>query len=159
MEIYEMSVLEVINKHDEISQRDISERVGISLGTVNLLINKFVKVGLVKVESLNGKKVKYILTPGGFAVLTKKTVDYISRSYSAILKVKAYMHDVLRFHYSEGEVVLIYGARDEVYDVLLEVLKSREIEHKTIETYVGVKKFVHWESEIEEGIFLLGGIG
>lgn len=159
MEMYEMSVLEVISKYDEISQRDISNRVGISLGMVNLLIHKFVKVGLVKVESLNGKKVKYILTPNGFSFLTKKTVDYISRSYSAVLKVKAHMDEVLHNHYTDGEVVLIYGAQDEIYDVLLEVLKSRDIPYKTLENYDNISKFVHWEVEIQHGIFLLGGIG
>ncbi len=158
MEMYEMSVLEVISKYDEISQRDISNKVGISLGMVNLLIHKFVKVGLVKVENLNGKKVRYILTPSGFTVLTKKTVDYISRSYAAILKVKAHMDDVLQTHYSDGETVLIYGAHDEVYDVLLEVLKNRDINYKTIDYYEEVDKFVHWEVEIQQGIFLLGGV-
>lgn len=159
MDLYEMSVLEVISKYDEISQRDISNRVGISLGMVNLLIHKFVKVGLVKVESLNGKKVKYILTPNGFSFLTKKTVDYISRSYSAVLKVKAHMGEILQKHYIDGEIVLIYGANDEIYDVLLEVLKSRDVAYKTIENYENINKFVHWEVEIQHGIFLLGGIG
>lgn len=156
MEIYEMSVLEVISKYDEISQRDISNRVGISLGMVNLLIHKFIKVGLVKVENLNGNKVKYILTPNGFSVLTKKTVDYISRSYTAILKVKAHMNDVLKCNYAEDELVLIYGAQDEIYDVLVEVLKNNQIEYKSIDNYADIEKFVHWEAEINQGIFLLG---
>lgn len=158
MEMYEMSVLEVISKYDEISQRDISNRVGISLGMVNLLIHKFVKVGLVKVESLNGKKVKYILTPSGFTFLTKKTVDYISRSYAAVLKVKVHMDDILQTHYIEGETVLIYGAHDEVYDVLLEVLINRDINYIKIDDFEQVEKFVHWEVEIHQGIFLLGGV-
>ena len=173
MESLEISVLEVIRAYDNISQRDISTKVGLSLGTVNLLIHKFAKVGLIKIEQLNGKKVQYILTPQGFAVLSKKTIDYISRSYSAVLKIKNHMSEVLNHHYIEGEDVLIFGVRDEVFAVLVEVLKEQGRGYRVIDVGEGKGqgqgtgedqgqgqgegKFVHWDvALVGVGVFLLG---
>jgi len=48
LETVEMTLLEVLNDYSEISQREISSKVGISLGMVNILINKFAKVGPCK---------------------------------------------------------------------------------------------------------------
>lgn len=156
MEPLELSLLEVLNTYGEISQREISQQVGISLGMVNLLINKFAKVGLVKIEKLNGKKIRYILTPKGFSVLSKKTIDYISRSYTAVLKIKSQLSEVIDAHYASGEPVAIYGARDEVFHVLLEVLKEQGRGYSLIEDISSEGIFVHWDETLDQGVFLLG---
>ena len=161
MEPIELSVLEAIRQYDDISQRELSNKVGISLGTVNLLVHKFAKVGLIKIEQLSGKKVKYILTPNGFSVLSRKTIDYISRSYTAVLKIKAHMTDVIKHHYHDDEEVLVFCAQDEVFVVLVEVLKEQGRTYRMIEKTETdmLSKFVHWDVELEtRGVFLLRGI-
>lgn len=158
MEPIELTVLQAIHSYEEISQRDLSSQCGISLGTVNLLIKKFVQVGLIKIEQLNGKKAKYILTPKGFSVLSKKSLDYIARSYTAVLKVKSHIHETLSHHYAEGESVVIYGARDEIFAVLVEVLKEQGRSYKFIEELPESAKFVHWDGMLKRGIFLFGDL-
>lgn len=159
MEHIELSTLEVINKYGIISQRDISDQVGISLGMVNILIQKFAKVGLIKIEKMNGKKVKYILTPKGISVLSKKTFDYISKSYTAILQIKAHMNDFIDRHYEKDEEILIYGAQDEIYLVLVELLKTSGRPYRQIEQLENGSKFIHWDDAmLDEGLFLLGEI-
>lgn len=154
MDHVEMTLLDVLHKYEDISQREISMKCGISLGMANLLIKKFAKVGLIKIEQLSGKKVKYILTPKGFSVLTRKTIDYISDSYAAILKIKAHMSDTICRHYGNGEQILIYGARDEVYHVLMEVLKEQGRMFDRIDDYAGIEKFLHWDLDVRDGVFL-----
>lgn len=154
MEPIELTVLEAIHTYEDISQRELSNTCGISLGMVNLLIKKFAQVGLIKIEQLNGKRVRYILTPNGFSVLSKKTIDYIARSYTAILKIKSHITDTLNRHYSDGEPVLIYGTRDEVYNVLMEVLKEQGRNHSHTDKPPQQTKYVHWDATHAEGIFL-----
>lgn len=155
VETIEMTLLEVLNEYSEISQREISSKVGISLGMVNILINKFAKVGLVKIERLNGNKIRYMLTPQGFAVLSKKTIAYISKSYTAILQIKEQMNQVLEENFEPHEAVAIFGKHDEVCAVLEEVLKSQGREYRYIDLPNEDVKFIHWQPELEQGIFLL----
>jgi len=139
-----MNILEVIQKHDDISQREISSQVGISLGMVNMLIKKFIKVGVVKAERLNGNKVKYILTPTGFSYLSKKTADYISRSYKAVLKIQDHMKIQIKKYYTKGETVYIYGPEDEIYVLLIDLLKEMKMSFEHIAEPPDNIKFITW---------------
>lgn len=165
MELYEINMLEVIQRHERISQRDISNQVGISLGMVNLLIKKFIKVGLVKAERMDGNKARYVLTPNGLAYLSKKTVDYVSRSYQAVLKIRNHLSEIIERAYESEEIVYIYGKRDEVCAILIDLLEERGM------TYVFLpeegeggalsrpEKYVQWQGIHEGGIYLLSEIG
>jgi Predicted transcriptional regulator len=156
MELFELSMLEVIQKHEYISQREISSEIGISLGMVNILIKKFVKIGLIKSEKLSGNKVRYMLTPQGFSYLSKKTIDYISKSYKAVLKIQQTMIEVLEANYSKDETVFIYGLKDEISEILLNVLREQGYAYKWLEAPLENEKYVQWQSIQDNGIFLLG---
>ncbi len=155
MESYEINMLEVIQQHEYISQRDLSHEVGISLGMVNLLLKKFAKTGLVKMERLNGNKVKYMLTPSGFAYLSKKTVDYIARSYQAVLKIQQHMLSVLREHYSLEDTVVICGPRDDVGMLLEDLLKAHGYTYRWVDKPPTGEPFLQWQDSAAEGIFIL----
>ena len=59
----EYQVLTHLQENEQTSQRNISKRTGLSLGAVNILIKKMVHMGLVKVEKLNSRTMRYIITP------------------------------------------------------------------------------------------------
>ena len=63
----EHAILNYLKNNHQTSQREIAERVGLSAGTVNLLIKKMVKKGFIKLERINGRTLRYILTPQGIA--------------------------------------------------------------------------------------------
>lgn len=156
MDLFEINMLEVIHKNESISQREISSEVGISLGMVNLLIKKFIKTGLIKAERLTGNKVKYMLTAQGFTYLSKKTLDYISRSYNAVLKIQETMLEVIERHYEKDEIINIYGFHDEVGEILVSLLKQHGYGYRWIEAPEGVEKYVQWQDVRDRGVFLLG---
>lgn len=156
MDLFELNLLEVIHKHDNISQREISSEVGISLGMVNLLIKKFMKTGIIKAERLTGNKVRYILTTDGFTYLSKKTIDYIARSYQAVLKIQTQMLETIEKHYEKDEIILIYGLKDEIGELLVQMLKVHSYKYRWIEDVTGHDKYVQWQDAEADGIFLLG---
>jgi len=156
MDLFELNLLEVIHKHDYISQREISSEVGISLGMVNILIKKFIKTGLIKAERMTGNKVKYMLTTEGFTYLSKKTIDFITRSYQAVLKIQTLMLEVIEKHYHKDEIIYIYGLKDEIGELLIQMLKVHGYRYQWIEDVAGYDKYVQWQDAEEDGIFLLG---
>lgn len=82
----EARLIEVIE--DRTTQRHLAQATGFSLGMTNLLIKRLVKKGLIKVVSMNGRTLSYILTPTGFAEKLKRSYDYVATSMRYIARVR-----------------------------------------------------------------------
>ena len=88
MDESQFKTLRELAKDSTLSQRDLSKRVGLSVGRVNYLINALLEKGYIKAKRFKNAKNKigymYILTPEGVseritqtqAFLRKKTEDY-----------------------------------------------------------------------------------
>lgn len=92
-----LKVLKELSKDKTLSQRDLSKRLGFSLGKVNYVLNALIDKGLVKVESFKNSKNKigymYILTPKGTA--KKMELTYL------FLKRKMHEYDALKIEIEE----------------------------------------------------------
>ena len=73
-------LLEEINKESIISQRALADRLGIALGLVNAYIKRLYKKGHIKIKTLPRNRIKYIITPQGFAEKTRLTYKFMHYS-------------------------------------------------------------------------------
>jgi len=78
--VHEYEVLTHLSKNEITTQRQISRDTGLSLGTVNLLLKKMVRNSLVKIERLNARTMRYILTPQGMEEKTRLAYRYVRDS-------------------------------------------------------------------------------
>jgi MarR family transcriptional regulator, temperature-dependent positive regulator of motility len=78
-----MKVLRVLEKHPELSQRQLAEALGVSLGKTHYILSSLIDVGLVKVDNFKRSDNKlgymYLLTPRGFVEKAKVTKRFLSR--------------------------------------------------------------------------------
>ena len=81
-------LLNAIEINHDTSQRDLAHKTGLSLGSVNLLIRKMIREGLIKMEQIPVNRVIYMLTPKGLAEKADKTLRYAVRHYNAIQETK-----------------------------------------------------------------------
>lgn len=125
---YEGKMLNYINKEKEISQRKIANYMGLSLGQTNFILHNLVKKGLLKIERITPKKVKYILTPQGIAKNAKRTYNYIVKAVENILFLEAELISVVEYYTSKGNTVYLDSKKDEVYNILLQAIKCRHLE-------------------------------
>ena len=130
MEENELSILEIIENNASVTQREISKKSGLSLGMVNLLLKKFVKKGLVKLERLDGKSFRYILTPEGFKEKSKKTIDYIKRYYNKTMIIKQNIERVIRT-YGKNRTYALFGNDKEMKEIIEGILKELEVDYIT----------------------------
>lgn len=76
-------ILTLLRDQPDMSQRQIAQKLGISLGGVNYCIKGLIDKGLVKVGNLrkNTNKIKYayLLTPDGFATKAAMTKRFLAR--------------------------------------------------------------------------------
>ena len=85
-----LRIFREINRSPEMTQREFSSRLGISLGKVNFLINALIQKGFVKVEnfkkSSSKSKYLYCLTPKGIEEKSRMTYLFLKR------KMREYEH-------------------------------------------------------------------
>jgi len=126
---HEYKVLNHLQENEITTQRKISRRTGLSLGAVNLLLKKMGRKGLIKVEKLNARTVRYILTPKGLQEKSRLTYQYIRKSYEQILKINQALDNLLAEWGPDinGAAVILYGPKDEIQEIL-----TRHLSHKDI---------------------------
>ena len=78
-----LKVLRLLEVDPKLSQRDIADRLGVSLGSVNYCLKALIEKGWVKVNNFRRSDNKmgyaYILTPRGVSEHLKQTKDFLKR--------------------------------------------------------------------------------
>ena len=77
-------ILKELSTDPQLTQRDLSQKIGISLGKTNYLIKELAKKGLVKIKNFSHKdhklkRISYILTPKGIKEKTELTLHFLKR--------------------------------------------------------------------------------
>ena len=79
----QFKTLRELSEGGTVSQRDLSKKVGLSLGSVNYIMKELIKRGYVKAQrfknSSNKNAYLYILTPAGIEEKAKITYYFLKR--------------------------------------------------------------------------------
>lgn len=79
----QFKVLRAIDKKSNITQRDLSNSLGFSLGKINYCLNALKDKGFIKIgnfsKSKNKIKYAYVLTPEGISEKTRLTYNFLKR--------------------------------------------------------------------------------
>jgi len=159
----EYQVLNHLHENETTNQRLIAQRTGLSLGSVNILIKKMTRKGLVKVEKLNSRTMRYILTPKGMQEKARLTYNYVRQSYKQILKINQALNEVITGHNLQGDggPLLLYGPTDEIWEILTQYLRDQNLSYETLIGIETLKKqtesstnqlIIIWREEEEEAL-------
>jgi EPS-associated MarR family transcriptional regulator len=89
---YRYKILKRLEANPEISQRELAQELGVSLGRVNYCLKALVEKGMLKVNNFRNSKNKpaylYLLTPRGIEEKTKVTLRF--------MKAKVAEYEMLR---------------------------------------------------------------
>ncbi len=99
----EFELINIVGAKIGASQRDLSRQMDLSLGTTNMLIRRLVSKGYIRISQLNQRKVKYILTPKGFAEKMRKSVKYTVKTINSIGSIRTKIQDIIEKLYAQGE--------------------------------------------------------
>jgi len=99
-------VLRLLQENPEMSQRELAEAVGISVGGIHYVLNALIDKGLVKLGNFTAAEDKrryaYILTPTGIAEKTAVTHRFLARKLEEYKALKAEI-DALRSEIDDVE--------------------------------------------------------
>ena len=78
-----LAVLRLLEQNPHLSQRELAEELGISVGKTNYCIKALVDKGLIKINNFRNNKNKigyaYLLTPAGIAAKSELTLKFLQR--------------------------------------------------------------------------------
>ena len=98
----DLAVLRYLENKQNISQRELSQDLGISLGKINFILKALINKGIIKAKNFknnNNKRVyAYYLTAAGFNEKAKLTLQFFKRKnveYNELKKELKYLKDEL----------------------------------------------------------------
>lgn len=99
MDESQFKTLRELARDGTLSQRDLSKRMGVSLGRVNYLVNQLLKKGYIKAKRFKNSKHKiaymYYLTPKGMTEKVTQTYNFLQRKTEEYERLKQEI-DILR---------------------------------------------------------------
>ncbi len=115
---HEYALLNEIAQDSMVTQSNLSDRLGIAVGSVNWYIKRLIHRGWVKVSHLDRTRLKYDLTSEGMKVFTQRALSYARDS----LKVYGNFRDkakalVVELRHQGVQNVYLNGD-DETMDIL-----------------------------------------
>jgi len=94
----EFKTLRELSEQTQISQRDLSKRIGLSLGSVNFILKELIKKGYVKARKFKNSNNKaayiYVLTPKGINERIRQTQYFLHIKMDEYERLKREIDDL-----------------------------------------------------------------
>ena len=110
-DLHVLQLLGEIDRNGSSSQRELSQRLNLSVGLVNTFLKRLTNKGYFKVKTLPRKRLKYFLTPEGLARKSKLTAEYLRYSINFYKDIKHLLLN--KYQEMEGKqvrTILFFGA-------------------------------------------------
>jgi len=79
-------VLRILKENPDLTQRELAQRLGVSVGSLNYCLNALIEKGWIKMQNFSRSKNKfgyvYILTPKGISQKAALTANFLKRKLS-----------------------------------------------------------------------------
>ncbi len=126
-DIKSLQILEEIDNSHSPSQRDLARRLDMSLGLVNSFIKRLARKGYLKVTTIPRNRVKYILTPMGFAEKSRLTYEFIQHSFHFYKRALGNFQSLLNELEKKGVKHLVFYGANGLAEIAFISLKATDI--------------------------------
>jgi len=86
-------VLRALNENPDLTQRELAQKLGVSVGSLNYCLKALIEKGWVKMQNFSQSKNKfgyvYILTPRGMAEKAALTGNFLKRKLAEFESIRA----------------------------------------------------------------------
>ena len=97
---HHLKLLKELSENNSQSQRELSRKLGLSLGSVNYVLSHLVEAGLIRAKRFKNSKNKiaymYILTPAGIKSKMQLSRDFLKRKLDEYEMLKMEIEELKR---------------------------------------------------------------
>jgi DNA-binding MarR family transcriptional regulator len=106
----DLLLLTEVERDGAVTQRSLAVKLGVALGLTNLYLKRLARKGYIKITTIPSQRVRYLLTPQGFAEKSRLTYLYMQYSLSHYRDMRARLRETLSLAVQRGmKRVVIYG--------------------------------------------------
>jgi DNA-binding MarR family transcriptional regulator len=106
----DLLLLTELERDGAVTQRSLATKLGVALGLTNLYVKRLARKGCIKITTIPSNRVRYLLTPQGFAEKSRLTYLYMQYSLAHYRDMRARLRDTLSRAAGDGvKRVVIYG--------------------------------------------------
>lgn len=128
---HEYALLDEIAKDSMVTQANLSQRLGIAVGSVNWYIKRLINRGWVKVSHLDRTRLQYDLTPEGMTVFTERAMQYAKDSLKVYKAFRQKAKAVIATLREDGITHVYLDGNDDIMDILRLTCLESEIDLDT----------------------------
>jgi DNA-binding MarR family transcriptional regulator len=106
----DLVLLTEVERDGAVTQRSLATKLGVALGLTNLYLKRLARKGYIKITTIPSHRVRYLLTPQGFAEKSRLAYLYMEYSLSHYRDMRARLREALSHAVQNGtKRVVIYG--------------------------------------------------
>jgi DNA-binding MarR family transcriptional regulator len=121
-------ILEEIAEGDSVTQRGLSQKLGIALGLTNLYIKRLIKKGYIMVKTMPRNRIIYNLTPKGIAEKSRLTLEYMKYSFNYYREFRENIRKVFQLASKQGVKKLVFYGAGEVGELAYLTLQENGLD-------------------------------
>jgi DNA-binding MarR family transcriptional regulator len=108
-----LRIMEEVENKDDITQRELAGKLGISIGMTNIFIKRIIKKGYMKITTIPPRRLAYIITPKGFMEKSRLTMEYLRYSLDFYRSIKTQIEErLVEIEEAGCKMVAFYGTGD-----------------------------------------------
>jgi DNA-binding MarR family transcriptional regulator len=109
----DLLLLTEVERDGGVTQRSLAAKLGVALGLANLYLKRLVRNGYITVTTIPSHRVRYVLTPQGFAEKSRLASLHLEYSLSHYRDMRARLREALSHMAQNGmKRVVIYGTSE-----------------------------------------------
>lgn len=121
-------LLEELSRNNEMTQRDLSKKLGIALGLINSYLKNLALKGYITVSAIPRKRYKYYLTPKGFVEKSRMTYHHLQNFTNLYRSARQDFQRLFYRLHKENIKRVVFCGTDEVAEIAYITLQEFEIE-------------------------------
>ena len=123
-----LHILSELSVNDSLTQRELSNSLGIALGLVNSYIKNLMAKGFITVKAIPTKRYAYYLTPKGFAEKTRLAYNLLQDYTRIYREARSNLKQLFAELSSSGIKKVVFAGADEVAEISYLTLQETALE-------------------------------
>ena len=91
----DMHLLNEVTRTPDVTQRELSKRIGVALGLTNLLLRRLAKKGYIKISGTKRSRIRYLITPQGILEKSRLTYEFVQYSLQLYSRMRVFLREQL----------------------------------------------------------------
>lgn len=106
----DMHLLNEVTHTPDVTQRELSQRIGMALGLTNLMLRRLVNKGFIKISGAKRQRIRYLITPNGILEKSRLAIEFLQYSLYFYRRVRTLLREQLAVLAKEGHRrFVLYG--------------------------------------------------